>query len=91
VSVSVSVSVCTGYDDPDSDGYSDYGTLGYYTIEASVEEAPEDSGDLEDSGDFGDSEEPKSGACSCATGNTPWPGSLFLLSFFLVWRRKPGM
>jgi hypothetical protein len=50
----------TGYDDPDSDGYSDYGTLGYFKIEASVEEEPDDSGDsggIEDSGDVDDSGE----------------------------------
>jgi serralysin len=86
-----------GYDDPDSDGYSDYGTLGYYTIEASVEEEPVDSGEagdsgeVEDSGDLEDSEDPR-GACSCTTGNAPWPGSLFLLSLslFLVRRREPA-
>ena len=86
----------TGYDDPDSDGYSDYGTLGYYTIEASVEEEPDDSGDsgdvddVDDVDDFDDTEDAHLGACSCTTGNVPWSGSLFLLSLFLVRRREPG-
>ena len=75
----------TGYDDPDSDGYSDYGTLGYYQIEASVEE---DSGNVEDSGDGDDLEDV--GACSCTTVHAPLPGTLFFLSLclFLLGRRN---
>ena len=79
----------TGYDDPDSDGYSDYGTLGYYKIEASVEEDP---GDVEDSGDVEDAEDGGVGACSCTTVNIPWRSTLFFLALciFLVDRRKAG-
>ena len=93
----------TGYDDPDSDGYSDYGTLGYYLVESYVDEGPEDTGDsgdpedtgdtgdLDDSGEFEDSEDVKAGgSCSCTTGNALWPGSMFLLPLLLVRRREPG-
>jgi hypothetical protein len=50
----------TGYDDPDSDGYSDYGTLGLYTVTATAEDvldtgSPEDSGAPVDTADPGDS------------------------------------
>jgi hypothetical protein len=90
----------TGYDDPNSDGYSDYGALGYYTIIASVEETPGETGDSgdsadsidtgvnEDSGGFSDSEDAKVGACSCTTGHSSWASSLFLLSLLMIRRRE---
>jgi len=74
----------TGYDDPDSDGYTDYATLGFFAIDAYV-----DDGYL-DSGNAGyDTQERNLGACGCTTGAAPWPGSLLLLSLLLVRRREP--
>jgi hypothetical protein len=79
----------TGYDDPESDGYSDYGTLGYYSIEVSVDQ---DSDEVGDSGDVEDVEDVGGGACGCTTANPAWPSmSLFLgLCLFLVGRRQAG-
>lgn len=73
----------TGYDDPDSDGYSEYGTLGYFQIVASVEE------DLDSEKDSGDGEDDGVGACSCTTVKVTWSNTLFFLSLctFLVGRR----
>ena len=44
----------TGYEDPDSDGYSDYGSLGSYVIESYVDEDTGDTGDTEDTEDTED-------------------------------------
>ena len=41
----------TGYDDPDSPGYSDYGSLGSYSFEASVEYAVDTGEDDTDTGE----------------------------------------
>jgi len=47
----------TGYDDPKSPGYSDYGTLGYYVLDYTVEYAA-DTGEPGDSDRPVDSDEP---------------------------------
>ena len=44
----------TGYEDPISDGYSDYGSLGYYLVRFSYAGEPGDTGDTGDSGETGD-------------------------------------
>ena len=45
-----------GYDDPNSDGYPEYGSLGYFLVETTFEAAPDDTSDPgEDSGTPSDS------------------------------------
>jgi|GEM_PF-3569445 len=50
----------TGYEDPTSDGYSDYGSLGYYIIQTDADgkkKGPGDTSDTGESGDSGDTED----------------------------------
>ncbi|MEC7241505.1 MAG: MYXO-CTERM sorting domain-containing protein, partial [Myxococcota bacterium] len=73
-----------GFDDPNSDGYPEYGSLGYFSVETRFEAAPDDTsgpggetGLSQDSGsdsasgaaDTGvDSGETPVGGCACSTG-----------------------
>ena len=50
-----------GYDDPNSDGYTDYASLGFYRIDLSFEADFEDSGDPSDSGQPNDSAQDSGG------------------------------
>jgi len=83
-----------GYDDPDSDGYSDYGSLGYYEIRASFEGDPVDTGDsglvvdTDDSGELGTPDEEVAGGCSCSSDRVTSSGALFAVSLCLVLIRR---
>ena len=73
-----------GHEDPDSDGYSDYGTLGYYQVESGVEGGYGDEDEDEDGDGYGvadgdcddedvdcapDARLEARGACGCSTGS----------------------
>jgi len=83
-----------GFDDPDSDGYSDYGSLGYYELSASFEGDPIDTGDsglvvdTDDSGELGTPDEEVAGGCSCSSDRVTSSGALFAVSLCLVLIRR---
>lgn len=63
-----------GYEDPNTDGYTDYGSLGRYTITAEVDaDTPED---------------PNQGGCSCAHSTAHWGFGVYVTGFFVLLRTR---